>query len=135
MLPTISGEFGVVQDPDIRFRDDGSVWAKIRGKAVKRTQDKQGNWADGELCFIDILVSKNLAKYVADSVLKGSTITVTGTLHFKEWEDNEGRKQKTHSIWADSIGVTPKFAAVREVDQPPARAAVAAVAVDEEAPF
>lgn len=118
MLPIISGEFGVVQEPELRFNDSGKAWLKIRGKAVTRTQDKNGNWVDGELCFIDIIVSNKLAENTVESISKGSTITVNGKLHYREWENNEGTKQKTYSIYADSIGVTPRFSPVKSADLP-----------------
>jgi single-strand DNA-binding protein len=118
MLPTISGEFGVVQEPELRFNDSGRAWLKIRGKAVARTKDKDGNWVDGEICFIDIIVSQKLAEHTMESITKGSTITVNGTLHYREWENNEGTRQKTYSIYADSIGVTPRFSPVKAADLP-----------------
>jgi single-strand DNA-binding protein len=133
MLPTISGEFGVVQDPELRFNDNGKAWMKIRGKATARTRDKDGNWVDGEICFVDIIVSQKLAENTMESISKGSTITVIGSLHYREWENNEGTKQKTYSIWADSLGVTPKFSPVRAADLPPVARPVKQES--EEAPF
>jgi|AntAceMinimDraft_11_1070367.scaffolds.fasta_scaffold46964_2 single-strand DNA-binding protein len=118
MLPTISGEFGVVQEPELRFNDAGKAWLKVRGKAVARKRNDDGTWVDGEICFIDIIVSQKLGENTAESISKGSTITVTGTLHYREWETSEGSKQKTYSIWADSIGVTPRFSPVKATDLP-----------------
>lgn len=120
MLPTVSGEFGVVQEPELRFNDNGRAWLKIRGKAVSRTKDASGTWVDGEVCFVDIIVSQKLAEHTTESISKGSTITVIGTLHYREWENNEGTKQKTYSIYADSLGVTPRFAPVKSADLPQA---------------
>jgi single-strand DNA-binding protein len=105
MLPQINGEFGVVQDPELRFR----------GKAVSRKQ-VNGEWVDGDICFIDILCFQKLAENVTESITKGSTITVTGNLQMREWEDNEGRKQKAYSISATSIGVTPRFSPVKATE-------------------
>ena len=134
MLPTISGEFGVVQEPDVRFNDKGEIWVKIRGKATERKRDKDGNWVDGDLCFMDILVSRKLGENVAESITKGSTITVTGALQYREWEDNEGRKQKAYAIRAESLGITPRFGAVRSSDSaPPQRPRLEQSS--EEAPF
>lgn len=115
MLPAINGEFGVVQDPELRFSDAGKAWLKIRGKSVSRKQ-VNGEWVDGDICFIDILVFQKLAENVTESISKGSTITVTGNLQMREWEDNEGRKQKAYSIAASSIGVTPRFSPVKATE-------------------
>lgn len=133
MLPTISGEFGVVQEPELRFSNDGNAWMKIRGKATARTRDANGEWVDGKICFIDIIVSRKLAENTAESISKGSTITVMGSLNYSEWENNEGTKQKTYTIYADSLGVTPKFSPVRAADLPPVTPRP--IHTDEEAPF
>jgi len=133
MLPTISGEFGVVQDPELKFNADGRGWLKIRGKATSRKKDASGNWVDGEICFIDIIVSGKLSEHATESVVKGSTITVNGSLHYREWESNEGTKQKSYSIFADSIGLTPRFGPVRAADLPPVQRVVQDQS--DEAPF
>lgn len=133
MLPTISGEFGVVQAPELKFNADGRGWLKIRGKATSRKKDANGNWVDGEICFIDIIASGKLGENATESVVKGSTITVNGSLHYREWESNDGTKQKSYSIFADSIGLTPRFGPVRATDLPPVQQATQVQS--EEAPF
>lgn len=134
MLPTISGEFGIVQEPELRFNDEGVAWAKLRGKWAERKQDKDGNWVDGEVGFIDIIVSRKLAENCVESISKATTVSVVGTLSYREWEDNEGRKQKSYTIRATSIGVTPRFGAVKAVDQAPVSQKPSAP-FSEEAPF
>jgi single-stranded DNA-binding protein len=55
-LPTVTGEFGVVGTPDLRFSSEGKPWMKIRGVAKSRKRGANGAWTDGESTFIDIIV-------------------------------------------------------------------------------
>lgn len=144
-LPYVSGEFGVVFDPEIRFTDSGTnkgkAWVKIRGKAVDRVRDSMGNWSDSDPTFIDIIIGHNAgAEHLFESIAKGDTVMVTGKLKQREYE-KDGVKITTLQIAADSVGVctrwgTAKTAKVLEqstaIDE--VAAALGATKV-EEAPF
>jgi single-strand DNA-binding protein len=111
MLPTISGEFGVVADPEIRFSQAGKAWLKIRGKAADRVKDTSGNWSDGDAMFIDIVVGYG-AENLAESVVKGDTIIVIGKLKMREYDKN-GEKHVAYSIYADSVGPSTRWGAAK----------------------
>lgn len=108
-LPTISGEFGVVQDPDIRFSDNGSAWIKLRGVAKDRRKNQNGEWEDGDPCYMDIVVGGKAAEHLAESITKGDAIVVTGKLSQREWKNDSGQTQKAYSIRADTVGVSTRF--------------------------
>lgn len=109
-LPSMSGEFGIIDDPDVRFGDDGRAWIKLRGVAKDRRKNQQtGEWEDGDLCYLDIIVSGKAAENLAESVTKGDAITVQGRLHQREWKNNEGKTQKAYSLRADVVGVSTRF--------------------------
>jgi single-stranded DNA-binding protein len=84
MLPIISGEFGVVQEPELRFNDDGRAWAKLRGVAKDRRKNAAGEWEDGD------------------------ATAVTGKLKQREWQ-SDGKTMKAYSILADNVGVSIRF--------------------------
>jgi single-stranded DNA-binding protein len=92
-LPQVHGEYGVVMEPELKFNDAGGAWLKMRCKATSRKQ-VDGVWVDGDILFIDILASKKLAENTFEMVQRGSTITVSGTLKYREWESNEGEQDK-----------------------------------------
>lgn len=123
-LPIISGEFGVVADPEIRFSERGTGWAKIRGVAKDRKRDANGNWTDGDPLFIDIVVY-NGAEHLVESVVKGDTIIVVGRLVMREYEHN-GERKTAFQINADIVGpstrwstaITPKANESRKPAQP-----------------
>lgn len=106
-LPMVYGEFVAVKDPEIRFNNGGKAWAIVRGVAKDRVRDQNGNWADGEPLFIDIIVSLQ-AENLVESVCKGDTITVAGRLKSREYEHN-GEKRTGYTISADQIGVSVRW--------------------------
>jgi single-strand DNA-binding protein len=107
MLPTISGEFGVVKEPEIKFTDKGAAWAKIRCSAKDRKRDAQGNWTDADPLYINIIVG-NGAENLIESVLPGDSIIVTGRLKMREYEV-DGQKKQEYQIAADTVGVSMRW--------------------------
>lgn len=109
-LPQISGEFGVVADPEIRFAESGKGWAKVRGVAKDRVRDSNGAWADGDPTFIDIVCFGKVAENLIDSVAKGDSIIVVGKLQQQEWADKTtGEKRTGFRVVADEVGVSVKW--------------------------
>lgn len=107
MLPTITGEFGIVADPEIRFSDKGGTWLKIRCVAKDRVRDSNGAWSDGDPLFIDVIVNAG-AEHLGDSVMKGDSIVVTGRLKQRDYEV-DGQKRTSYQISADSVGVSTRW--------------------------
>lgn len=107
MLPPITGEFGIVADPEIRFSEKGSAWAKLRCVAKDRVRDANGTWSDGDPCFIDVIVNQG-AENLIESVVKGDSIVVVGVLKQREYEV-DGQKRTSYQIRADAIGVSVRW--------------------------
>lgn len=107
MLPPITGEFGIVADPEIRFSEKGSAWAKLRCVAKDRVRDANGTWSDGDPCFIDVIVNQG-AENLIESVVKGDSIVVVGALKQREYEV-DGQKRTSYQIRADAIGVSVRW--------------------------
>lgn len=113
MLPVITGEFGVVADPELRFSDKGNAWLKVRGVAKDRVRDANGNWSDGPALFIDIIMMGKAAENLAESVSKGDSIVVQGRLEPSEWTDKEGNKQTSIRLRVEEAGVSVRWNAAR----------------------
>lgn len=111
MLPIISGEFGVVGDPEIRFSEKGSAWLKVRGIAKDRVKAADGTWGDGDPVFIDIIINAG-AENLYDSIAKGDSIIVTGKLKQRTYEVN-GEKRTDFQIRAESVGVSTRWASAK----------------------
>lgn len=127
MLPTISGEFGVVADPEMRFSNDGKPWLKVRAVAKDRRWNSETRQyedvADATL-YIDITIGGKTAEHLAESITKGSQIIVSnGSLSMREWENDAGVKQKAYSIRAREVGVSTTFGPAHPAKSQPAQAA------------
>lgn len=107
MLPPISGEFGIVADPEIKFSEKGSAWVKLRCVAKDRVRDANGTWSDGDPCFIDVIVNQG-AEHLYDSVVKGDSIVLIGTLKQRDYEV-DGQKRTSYQIRADAVGVSVRW--------------------------
>jgi single-strand DNA-binding protein len=107
MLPSITGEFGVVFEPEIKFNDSGVAWIKIRGAANDRVYNPESKeWEQkGETTFLDIIMGGKLAENLAESVTVGDQIVVSGDLQQREWTTNEGEKRVSYQIRAKTVGV------------------------------
>jgi len=127
MLAQVTGEFGVIFDPEMKFSEKGNAWLKIRGKNADRVRDNNGQWTDGKPCFIDILVMGKQAEHLFDSIGKGDTILVTGKLEYSEWEDSEGTKRSAHRILASQVGVSVQWGPAKTARGSGTDATVAAV--------
>jgi len=112
MLPYISGEFGVVADPELRFSDKGTSWLKVRGVAKDRTRDSNGSWTDGEPIFLDIIISGKSGENLFESIAKGDSIMVSGKLKQREYE-KDGQKRTVIEIRADNIGVSVRWGSAK----------------------
>lgn len=106
MLPTISGEFGVVKDPEIRFSDSGA-WATLRCVFKDRKRDSNGQWTDGDPNFINVTISAG-AEHLVESVRKGDSVVIVGRLVIKEYE-KDGIKHQSPEIRADAIGPSTRW--------------------------
>lgn len=107
-LPLITGEFGVVGDPEIRFNNAGKAWAKVRGSFKERVRDSMGNWTDGERMFIDIILNVG-AENLVESVRAGDSLIVTGRFMIRKWQDKDGNDRYSPEIRADSVGVSLRW--------------------------
>jgi single-strand DNA-binding protein len=137
MLPTVSGEFGVVKEPEVRFSEKGAAWAKVRCSAKDRKRDANGQWTDTDPLFINVVVY-NGAENLIESIRVGDSILVQGRLKMREYEV-DGQKKQEFQIVADSVGVSMRWGAAKTSraleDGPMTVAAVADAFQATEAPF
>ena len=111
-LAIVSGEFGVVFDPEFRVSDKGNAWVKIRGVSKDRVRDSLGNWTDSDPCYIDIIAAGKSAEHLTDSVAKGDSITVVGKLKQREFEV-DGVKRTNLYVDAEVVGVSTRWGSAK----------------------
>lgn len=106
MLPTITGEFRVVADPELRFAPSGMAICNMRVVANSRKKDDAtGEWVDDKVCWLRVTAFRKLAENVAESLVQGALVTITGRLQTEQWEDRETHEKKSaYTILADHVG-------------------------------
>lgn len=108
MLPTIDGEFRLVDDPELIFAKTGTPIARMRlvASSRKKVDDK---WEDDKTLWINATAFKQVAENIADSLQKGDLVLVSGRLEPNDWEDKEGTKHRDMVILINTIGPSLAF--------------------------
>jgi len=112
MLPTITGEFRAVTDPELRFTPSGVAVANLRIAANSRKKVND-EWVDDKVVFLNLTCWKQQAENVAESVQKGDLIMVKGRLETREYETKDGEKRQSFDVTADEVGVSLTFATAK----------------------
>lgn len=109
MLPLLSGEFGIVNEPELTFASNGNARLKLRVIAKDRKRDDKGNWTDGDPWFGDIVVWGKTAEHLMESITKGDTIVVANAkAQMYKWE-KDGQERTGYEYVADAVGVSVKW--------------------------
>lgn len=107
-LPTISHEFRIVADPELRFAPSGVAVCKIRMVASRRKQ-VDGEWQDTNTFWITGTAFKELAENIAENFSKGDLAVVSGQIETQEWEQ-DGQKRSAPALLIEAIGKSLRFA-------------------------
>lgn len=104
--PHITMTGNLVADPELRFTGSGAAVAKFHVAATERCRDRQTHeWVDGDKCFIDVEVWRQLAENVAESAVRGTTVTVTGRRRQRSYE-KDGQTRFVFEIKADDVSIS-----------------------------
>ncbi len=105
-LPAITLTGNAVDDPQLRFTPAGLAVVTIRVACGSRKLNKATNeWEDGDTTFLTVSAWRQTAENVAESVTKGTSVTVTGRLKQRSYEANDGTQRTVYEVDADSIAV------------------------------
>ncbi|QED11149.1 ssDNA-binding protein [Arthrobacter phage Zartrosa] len=108
---TITVIGNLTNDPELRFTPSGSAVANFTIASTPRTFDRQANeWKDGETLFLRASVWKEAAENVAESLLKGMRVIVSGRLKSRSYETKEGEKRTVIELEVDEIGPSLRYA-------------------------
>jgi single-strand DNA-binding protein len=109
----------LVEDPELRFTNNGTAVANLRVAVTQRIQ-QDGQWRDGDTSFFKVNVWRGQAEHLADSLAKGDRVMVTGRLRQRSWETPEGEKRSVTELEADEVGASLKWATAK-VERAPSR--------------
>lgn len=115
-------ECTAVADPELRFSPNGMAVAKIRTASNKAKKNDDGTWAKDEnnrtvydkVCYLTVTCFDKLAEHVAESVVKGDRLVITGQIQTEEWNDRDtGEKRSMITCTAWTVAVSLAFRTVR----------------------
>lgn len=105
---TITGN--ATREPELRFTPSGQAVANFGVAVNRRWQNRQTQEWEESVSFFDVTCWSTLAENVAESVAKGTRITVAGRLDQRSWENQEGDKRSKVEIVADDVAVSLRWA-------------------------
>jgi single-strand DNA-binding protein len=98
------------RDPELRFTPSGAAVANFGVAVNRRWQNRATNEWEEAVSFFDVTAWTQLAENVAESVLKGTRVVVTGRLDQRSWETQDGEKRSKVDIVADDIAASLRWA-------------------------
>ncbi len=105
---TITGNAG--REPELRFTPNGQAVANFGVAVSRRWQNRQTNEWEEATSWIDVTCWAQLAENVAESVGRGTRVTVSGRLDQRSWETDNGDKRSKVEIVADDVAISLKWA-------------------------
>lgn len=107
---TITGN--MTREPELRFTPGGAAVATFGLAWNRRFQNRQsGEWEE-QVSFFDVTCWNQLAENVAESLAKGSRVTVSGRLEQRSWETQDGERRSKVEVVADDVAASLRWATV-----------------------
>lgn len=100
----------VTRDPELRFQPTGTAFTTFGLAVNRRWRNKQTNEWEEQVSFFDIVCWRELAENVAESIVKGTRVIVTGRLEQRSWETDDGQKRSKVELIADEVGPSLRWA-------------------------
>src|SRR5437764_5768143 len=108
---TITVVGNLTNDPELRFTPSGAAVTSFTVASTPRFLDKQTNeWKDGDALFLRCSVWRQAAENVAESLVRGSRVIVTGRLQQRSYETKEGEKRTVVEVEVDEVGPSLRYA-------------------------
>lgn len=101
-------------DPELRFTPSGAAVANFTVASTPRTFDRQSNeWKDGETLFMRCSIWRDAAENVAESLVRGTRVVVSGRLKSRSYETKEGEKRTVIEMEVDEVGPSLRYASAK----------------------
>ncbi|MEU6191724.1 single-stranded DNA-binding protein [Nocardia sp. NPDC047038] len=101
-------------DPELRFTPTGQAVANFTVASTPRVFDRNSNeWKDGEALFLRCSIWREAAENVAESLVRGSRVIVSGRLKQRSYETREGEKRTVVELEVDEVGPSLRYATAK----------------------
>lgn len=118
----LTGNLG--KDPELKSTRDGKPMLTLSVAWSERTRDANGQWQPGPTVWVSARVFGRQAEHAAQSLHKGSMVTISGQLKPETWSSDQG-EQTVMTMMVDAIApaLFTQVANVRKADQQQAQQA------------
>jgi single-strand DNA-binding protein len=103
----------ITDDPELRFTPSGQQVANFTVAVNRRFRTQEGSWEDRLDGFFRCNCWREMAENVAESLVKGSRVIVTGRLQQRSWEDSDGNRRSAFEVQVDEVGPSLRWAKAR----------------------
>jgi single-strand DNA-binding protein len=104
----------LTDDPELRFTPSGAAVANFTVASTPRSFNRQTSaWEDGDTLFMRCSVWRQPAENVAESLVRGTRVVVTGRLKQRSYETREGEKRTVVEMEVDEIGPSLRYATAK----------------------
>mgnify|MGYP002737311411 CR=1 FL=1 len=98
------------RDPELRWTSGGMPVAEFGVAVNHRQRNAQGEWEDGDTSFFDVTCFRQLAENIAETISKGDSVVVVGSLRQDRWTDDQGNNRSKVKVIADLVGPSLRWA-------------------------
>lgn len=97
-------------DVELQFTPSGQARANFNMAVARRWQNRQTQQWEEKTSWFRVTCWGQMAENVAESLVKGSRVIVTGRLEQRSWETQEGDKRSVVEVVADEVGPSLRWA-------------------------
>ena len=90
-------------DPEVRSLESGVKTARLRVATTERFFNRQTNESSEQTEWHTVIFWRGLADVVDKYVRKGSQIYVEGSIHYRDWQGNDGQRHFVTEITASEL--------------------------------
>lgn len=90
-------------DPEIRSLENGVKTARIRLATTERYYNRQTNETTENTEWHTVILWRGLADVVDKYVRKGSQLYIEGSIHYRDWQGNDGQRHFVTEITASEL--------------------------------
>jgi single-strand DNA-binding protein len=102
---SVSFAGNLTEDPEVRYTESGIARAMFRVAVSGRREQ--------EASFFTVVVWRDQAEHVAESLSKGSRVVVVGRLQQRSWTAEDGSTRQMVEVVAEELGPSLRWATAR----------------------
>lgn len=105
----------LTRDVTLRYSATGKPWASTGVAERHRVRGDDGEWADGEPTFYNLVCFGDLAEHLAASLARGDRVVAFGRLEHEAYVAQDGTQREGLKLVADDVGASLRFVEVGPV--------------------